>query len=51
MRRRVAIVPAERFMDHRIDLTSWPALVDAARSGEVAVVPTPAPAARSHGQQ
>lgn len=47
--RRVAIVPAEQFMDHRIDLASWPALVDAARSGEVAVVPTPAPAARAHG--
>ena len=47
--RRVAIVPAEQFMDHRIDLSSWPALVDAARSGEVAMVPTPAPAARAHG--
>ena len=47
--RRVAIVPAEQFMDHRIDLSSWPALVDAARSGEVAMVPTPAPAARGHG--
>src|SRR4030095_2350693 len=32
-----------------IDLSSWPALVDAARSGEVAMVPTPAPAAPGHG--
>jgi diguanylate cyclase (GGDEF)-like protein len=47
--RRVAIVPAEQFMDHRIDLSSWPALADAARSGEVVVVPTPSPAARALG--
>jgi diguanylate cyclase (GGDEF)-like protein len=45
--RRVAIVPAEQLMDHRIDLSSWPALVEAARTGEVAIVPTPAPAARA----
>ncbi len=45
--RRVAIVPAEQLMDHRIDLGSWPALVEAARTGEVAIVPTPAPAARN----
>lgn len=47
--RRVAIVPAEQLMDHRIDLGTWPALVEAARSGEIAVIPTPAPAARSQG--
>jgi diguanylate cyclase (GGDEF)-like protein len=47
--RRVAIIPVEQFMDHRIDLATWPSLVDAARSGEVAMVPTPSPAARAHG--
>ena len=45
--RRVAIIP-RNIHGYRIDLSSWPALVDAAL-GEVVVVPTPAPAARSHG--